>query len=370
MNRRHLLASLSALGLAPTLPACAQEPEAQGVNALQVQTGAPALAGAVVGVKGIQLIEFAGVRRLGEVPMVGPAEVWHLGSNSKAMTAALYGRLVDQGKARWGATLGQLFEGLTLDPAFAPMPIEALMGHRSGVLDQPVMMGGFLLKAHKDSRPLTAQRAEVAAQLLAKPPAGTVGNFAYSNVNYILVGAAIERITGQGWEEAITAQLFKPLAMTSAGFGAPKGNNAWGHRPLMGVAGPLKPVDPAGMADNPPILGPAGTVHSNLTDYAKFLRLFLTDGGDVLKPATVRALTTPVPGEGRPYALGWGISTPPWAQGPVLAHEGSNTMWHAVALVAPGRKLAFVGVANGPPDATKGAARSFAGQFRKRFIPD
>lgn len=369
MHRRRLLATLSAMGLVPAISACAEEPEAQGVTALQAQSGAPALAGAVVGVDGVQLIEFAGKRRLGDAPTVGPSEVWHLGSNGKAMTAALYGRLVDAGQARWGATLGQLFDGLTLDPAFAAMPIEALMGHRSGIVDQAVMLGGFLLKAHRDTRPLTAQRAEVAAQVLAKPPAGPVGTFAYSNVNYILVGAAIERLTGQGWEQAISTRLLTPLGMASAGFGAPKGDNAWGHRPMMGIVGPLKPVDPAGMADNPPILGPAGTVHANLTDYAKFIRLFLTDGDGILNPSTIKALASPVPGEGRPYALGWGISTAPWAQGPVLAHEGSNTMWHAVTLVAPGRKRAFVGVANGPPDATKGAARSFAIQLRKRFIP-
>jgi D-alanyl-D-alanine carboxypeptidase len=368
MHRRRLLAALSALGLAPTLPACAQEPEAQGVNALQAQSGAPALAGAVVGVDGVQLIEFAGVRRLGQPPMVGPAEVWHLGSNSKAMTAALYGRLVEQGRTRWGAKLGELFD--KVDPAFAAQPVEALMGHRSGILDAPVMQGGFLLRAHKDARLLPTQRAELAAQLLAKPPAGPVGTFAYSNLGYILVGAAIERLTGQAWEQAIDAQLFQPLGMASAGFGAPQGANAWGHRPMAIVAGPLKPVDPAGMADNPPVMGPAGTVHANLTDYAKFLRLFLTDGGELLEPATIKALTTPVPGEGRPYACGWGVAEPPWAKGPTFVHEGSNTMWHAVALVAPGRKLAFVGVANGPPEATRNAARGFAIQLRKRFIPD
>lgn len=370
MVRRQLLAALSALGLGPSLSACAEPAEAQGVNALQVQSGAPALAGAVIGVDGIHLVEFAGVRRRGEPPMIGPSEVWHLGSNTKAMTAALYGRLVDQGKARWQATLAQLFEGVPLDPAFAGQTVEALMGHRSGLLDAPVMGSGYLMRAHDDSRPLSVQRAELAATLLSKPPAGPVGNFAYSNLGYVVLGSALERITGKSWEEAITAELFAPLGMASAGFGAPTGANAWGHRRAFVVAGPLRPVDPAGMSDNPAALGPAGRVHASLTDYAQFLRLFLTDGGEILTPATAKALTTPVPGEGRPYALGWGIATPPWAQGPMLAHEGSNTMWHAVTLVAPARKLAFVGVANGPPDATRNAARNFAVQLRKRFIPD
>ena len=35
---------------------------------------------------------------------------WHLGSNTKAMTAALFGRLVDQGRARWGARVVDLLQ--------------------------------------------------------------------------------------------------------------------------------------------------------------------------------------------------------------------------------------------------------------------
>ncbi|HYE44209.1 MAG TPA: serine hydrolase domain-containing protein [Caulobacter sp.] len=369
MNRRRLLSALSGLGLLPAVPACAQEAEAQGLEGLLAQTATPALAGAVFDDKGLRHIEFGGVRRKGQGAPVARDEVWHLGSNTKAMTAALYGRLVDQGKARWGATLGELFAGLTVDPGFARQPVESLLGHRSGILDAPVMRGGYLLKAHADTRPLAAQRAELAASLLSKAPAGEAGAFAYSNLGYVLAGAAIERITGRSWEEVIAAELFKPLRMASAGFGAPKGENAWGHRAVLPAA-PLLPVDPAGRADNPAVLGPAGTAHANLADYGKFLRLFLTDGGGLLKPGTLQSLLVPAPGEGRPYALGWGVSTPPWGQGPVLAHEGSNTMWHAVAIVAPGRKLAFVGLANGPPDATKGAARSLAVQLRKRFAPD
>ena len=370
MLRRQMLATLSAVGLGPVLGACAEEVEAQGVNALQAQSGAPALAGAVVGVDGIKLIEFAGVRRQGEQPRVGPAELWHLGSNTKAMTAALYGRLVDQGKARWQATLGELFEGVRLDPGFARQSVEALMGHRSGMLDASVMGPGYLINAHDDVRPPPVQRADLTARILGKPPGGKVGTFAYSNLGYVVLGSAIERITGRSWEEAITAELFTPLGMARAGFGAPLGANAWGHRPALIFAGPLKGVDPAGTSDNPVALGPAGRAHANLTDYARFLRLFLTDGGDVLTPATVKTLTTPLPGEDTPYALGWGIMTPPWAKGPVLGHEGSNTMWHAVAIVSPAHRLAFVGVANGPRGATRSAARKFAVQLRKRFIPD
>lgn len=361
LNRRLLLASLAVSTVAPSALA-----EDNALEALRAQNGAPALAGAAFDDKTTLALEVAGLRKVSGSDPATTADQWHIGSNTKAMTAALYGRLVDQGRARWGAMLSDLFPDLGLDPGFAKVTIEQLLGHRAGLLDAPVLQGPYMLKALQDKRPLVEQRAELAGRLLTVAPAGTVGDFAYSNIGYILAGAAIERITGQSWEEAISAQLFEPLGIATAGFGAPTGANPWGHR---GAAGGLSPVDPTGFADNPAVMGPAGRVHIALSDYGRFLRLFLTRGGKLLKPATVERLTTPVAGDGRAYALGWGVSTPPWGGGPVLGHEGSNTMWHAVAFVAPARRMAFVGAVNAPPPATKQVARTEAERLRTRFIP-
>ena len=88
----------------------------------------------------------------------------------------------------------------------------------------------------------------------------------------------------------------------------------------------------------------------SLADYARFIGVFLNDGAGWLTPASIRILTTPAPGEGAGYAGGWGVREQPWGgvagPGPVLAHEGTNTMWHAFAAVAPQRGLAVVTVAN------------------------
>jgi len=58
-------------------------------------------------------------------------------------------------------------------------------------------------------------------------------------------------------------------------------------------------------------------------------------------------VATPGAGEGMPYALGW-IAPPqiPWAGGPVLTHDGSNTLWYATAVVAPARGVAFIALSN------------------------
>lgn len=365
--RREFLAAIPVIAAAGCARAESSAP-AGSLQRLVDETGVPALAGAVVTPDGLPFLEVAGVRRAGGEERVTTNDLWHLGSNTKAMTAALYGRLVEAGLAQWGATLPALFPDLTLDPAWSTTTIEQLMSHTVGATDKGAIDVTWLIAAQAATNPVTEQRTALAAKVLAAPPAGQPGRFQYANLNFILAGAAIERITRTSWEVAITDHLFKPLGLTSAGFGAPKGDQPWGHRRLpMGVGG-LIPVDPKGTADNPPALGPAGTAHMTLTDYAKFIRLFLTDGGDVLKPETVAHLTTPPPGG--TYALGWGVTDgQPWARGPRLAHEGSNTMWHMLTLVAPKRGVAIITAANAMMPDDRSAPRLLARQLQERFAP-
>jgi len=371
LSRRGLLSLGAGAALMGGWTAARAADAVDPIQTILDETGNPALIGVVVTTTGISHTEVRGVRRLGAPDLVTANDLWHLGSNAKAMTAALYGRMVEKGRAKWGATVPELFPDLTVDLAWKATTIEQLLGHRAGVEERSLMMSGWLGVAHQDTRPLREQRMDAVKTMFGKAPGGTPGQFAYANLNYVIAGAAIERIANATWEEAIMADLFKPLGMTTTGFGAPQGANPWGHRPAtMGAQTPpikLTPVDPAGRSDNPRVLAPAGGAHMSMTDYAKFVRLFLTKGGDVLKPATVEHLTTPVPGEGRPYALGWGVSPDrPWAKGPSLGHEGSNTMWHALATVAPARGLAIIVGGNAPPPTMAG--QRLARSLQERFI--
>ncbi len=350
MNRRTLLsASASLIGVGCTGRTIAAPPGAPHdatphpwLDEIRIDAGIPALGGAVVTADGLSWIGVSGRRRAGGEAAVTVSDRWHLGSNTKAMTAALYARLVEQGRAHWQASVPTLFADLDVDPAWAGITIEHLLGHRSGVLDAR-FMPLWMIQAFAGND-LQALRSTLAGSVLGSAPAGSVGDFAYSNVGYIIAGAAIERITGEPWEDAIRREIFAPLGMASAGFGAPTGNNAWGHRGLG-----LGPVDPTGgFADNPPALGPAGTVHASIEDYGRFLRVFLTDGGGWLSPESLARLTTPLAGEGLAYALGWAIvAGPGWAgDEPAMTHDGSNTMWLARTIVAPGRNAALICVAN------------------------
>lgn len=350
-NRRALLMGLAAapaMGALPSL-AWARDRKAESDAALDAafaENAPPALAAGVVGRDGMIWSGARGVRRSGGDEAASVDQKWHLGSNGKAMTGLLYGKLVEQGRVKWAATLGDILTGSTIDEGMKSVTIDELLCHVSGLKEADLMNRDRMMAAHSDTRPPHEHRADFARDILGQAPTGQRGTFAYSNTGYVLAGAAIEAIMGKPWEQVIQAELFDPLGMTTAGHGAPRGDDPWGHRAL--PDGRFGAVDPARGADNPAPFGPAGRMHMSVADYGKFLRLYVTQGGGYVSAATMEKLLTPPPGMPQPYAYGWGIRTgDAWAAGgPALFHNGSNTMWYASANVAPARGLAVFSIAN------------------------
>ncbi|MFT3811532.1 MAG: serine hydrolase domain-containing protein [Micropepsaceae bacterium] len=363
MDRRTLLKVLAASplagwGLGRVWAADGADPVASALTG----SGAPALAGAVFTPMETLFLGVAGVRQTGSDNKVATEDRWHLGSNTKAMTAAVFQRLVEQGRIKAGATLAELFPGMTIDPALSGLTADDLSGHRAGLLDMAVIGRDWLMTARGDKRPMTEQRAALAAKALGAPPPGQAGTFAYGNINFIVLGAAIEQATGMAWEDVMKAELFAPLGMASAGFGAPADPAPWGH---MGG----RPMEPGPFADNPAALGPAGTVHVALGDYGKWLQMIMKGGDGWLSAGAVAAMTAP-PADGERYRRGWGlVAARPWAQGPVLMHEGSNVMWHATAMIAPVRGIAIATMSNDETSGGAKACQALAQVLKETYAP-
>ena len=163
----------------------------------------------------------------------------------------------------------------------------------------------------------------------------------------MVIGAAIDRITGVPYEEALTRHVLEPLGITSVGYGPPP--IVWGHRARVQLAGLGlfigKPADPqSARSDNPRMLSSAGTLHLTIADWAKFLSLFINDGGDLLQPETIDFLLKYSEGSGAKMAKGWvkaeGI------KGVSFGMQGSNTMWSAAALLNEKRTRLSLVVSN------------------------
>ena len=300
----------------------------------------PALAGAIVTSQGLGPCGVAGVRKSGVTVPAKLNDMWHLGSDTKAMTATLVGLLVEQGALSWDTPVADVFPELaaSFHPDFKGLTIRQLLSHRGGV------------RANLDWRRLAKsggtvgeQRLQAVRQGLSEKAESLPGSqFLYSNLGYVIIGAIIEKRTGLVWEEALAKRVFEPLGMTHAGFGGTGTpgllDQPWGH------TGKDKPVAKNGPeADNPPVLGPAGTVHCTLREWSLFVADQLRGArgqGGLLKAETYRTLQTPA--RGGDYALGWMAVERPWGDGTVLTHSGCNTMNYAVVWLAPKRDFAVL----------------------------
>jgi CubicO group peptidase (beta-lactamase class C family) len=280
---------------------------------------------------------------------------WHLGSDTKAMTATLIGIYVDRGVLHWDDTVATLFAGATIDPGYAKVTLDQLLGHRGGAPEQPPAALWKALVAGRTTDEPAHARAVFVDGVLAQPPAQPPGTYAYSNAGYMIAGAALERATGKTWEQLMVADLFAPLGMASCGFGPPGHTDLldqpWGHETKrIGdtvTPYPMEPDDPS--ADNPPALGPAGAVHCSLRDWGKFLTLHAAATSTLVSDATFAHLHQPLAGDGAAYGFGWLFATPHPGD-TRFVHEGSNTMWDAIALVVPVIDEAIAIVANRQDD--------------------
>jgi CubicO group peptidase (beta-lactamase class C family) len=315
--------------------------------------GIPGMAAAVVTTKGLLAIGAAGVRESGKEAKATTKDLWHLGSCTKAMTATLCAQLVEEKALSWDGTVAEAFQDVkAVDAGWRKATLAMLCDQTAGA---PSDLSGDGLWARLWNHRGTPfeQRVSLAEGVLAKPPLHEPGSkFVYANANYALAGAMAERAAKKPWEELIRDRLFRPLGMDSAGFGAPGSAKEVDQPRGHGADG--KPVLPGPGSDNPPAIGPGGTVHMTIEDWGKFVSLHLRRG-PLLKEESFRRLHEVPGGAKEGYAMGWRVTARGWASGPVLTHSGSNTMWFSTAWLAPKKGMAFLVCCNrGGDEAAKG----------------
>lgn len=309
----------------------------------------PALAVLVLDSGAVAYRYEGGLVKTGSTEALAPGARFHIGSNTKAMTALIAGMLVDEGKLRWDSTIGEVLAGKAeFKPEYAPVTLAMLLAHCAGLpsgLPQASWATFF-----GSAEPISSERKRMAEASLALNPLAAPGKaYGYSNLGYVVAGFMMETVTGRDWESLLRDRLFTPLGMSGAGFGPPAASSGasavlpgmpWGHNP--------KPINPVSVeADNPAALGPAGTAHAGLDDLAAYAQLYFSgglapDGTRLIKKETLDTILRPVLSN---YSLGWGSIA--WPKGEtVLVHDGSNTMFYCSFVIVPEKKLAVFVLAN------------------------
>ena len=288
----------------------------------------------------------SGVRRRGSGIPVTVDDRWHVGSITKSMTATLLAVLEDDGHLSLRDTLPALLPDVEMADGWGGCELHHLLTHTAGA---PTNFPNKVQSVWPDTAEnLVAARRRFVADVLAKDPQHPCGEcFGYSNVGYTIAGHIAETVAGKPYEVLLQHRVFAPLMLTSAGFGPPQGEGPnqqpVGH--VVWLRWFRSPMDPfVTRADNSPVMAPAGSVHMTIGDLARYGAVHLegesgTSAG-LLPQSTWERLHTPILDN---YGCGWVRYERDSADGPVIWHNGSNTLWYALLMLLPGSNtvLAF-----------------------------
>jgi uncharacterized protein YbbC (DUF1343 family)/CubicO group peptidase (beta-lactamase class C family) len=228
--------------------------------------------------------------------------VFDLASLTKVIaTTTAVMQLVEQGKVRLNDPVVKYL------PEFAPngkedITVRQLLTHYSGLAPDVELTPAF------DSKE-SAYRLSFAETPAQAPGSG----FVYSDTNFIVLGALVEKVSGETLDAYAERHIFAPLKMTHTRFLPPP---AWrakiapteydeNEHMLRGVVHDPRARRMGGVA------GHAG-LFSTGDDLAKFAQALLNGGGGILSALTVEKMTTPETPPAAPVlrGFGWDIDSP------------------------------------------------------------
>jgi CubicO group peptidase (beta-lactamase class C family) len=204
-----------------------------------------------------------GVRDVASGSPVDVDTVFRIASLSKSFTAAAVMKLRDEGTISLDAPITTYLPELssvalpTRDSA--PITVRQLLTHGSGLPWDDLwgaVSHGF---NEQDLRALTQ------AGLSFSNPPGT--RFEYSNLGYALLGRIVERVSGKGYREYVTANILRPLGMTST-FWAP--DEVPPTRLAVGYRTEKDKLVPE-VAPAPGVFSPAGGIYTSARDYGRYV---------------------------------------------------------------------------------------------------
>ncbi|MBE2211543.1 MAG: beta-lactamase family protein [Xanthomonadaceae bacterium] len=327
------------------------------------------LPGVAVGVVKDGEVIYRGTRgelEIGGGQRVDSGSLFKIASNSKAMTAALLGRLVDQGKLRWDDPVSKHLPDFQMQQDWVTREIQVrdLLIHNSGL---PAGAGDLMLWPE----PNHFTRADVLHGMrYLKPKWSFRSRYAYDNTLYIVAGEVAAAVGGAPYETLMRREVFEPLGLSRCRVGAwsleATGNVAQPHR-LRDGRYEVVNRDPANIPES--TMAAAGGVRCSLDDMLKWASTWLqpdrvgvqADGKPWLSDAQREAIwmaQQPMPLSSRmrrwddshfyAYGYGWRLSD---VDGTArMAHTGTLSGMYSSFTLLPEKHIGIVVLINGDAD--------------------
>jgi len=257
-----------------------------------------------------------------------PDVKFRLGSLTKQFTATLVLMLEEDHRLQLSDPVSKYIPDAP--KSWAVITLAQLLGHVSGIPnftdDDRFAVWGM------SPHTLTEELAFIEAKPLGFEPGS---KFEYSNSNYEVLGAVIEKVSGQSYAEMLKQRIFQPLGMTETGLDSDElvlAKRAQGYQ-----------IGPHGLeharSESMTVPWAAGSVYSTTGDLLRWERgLF---GGKLISPSSLKLMTTPGKGD---YGLGVVISKRNGRT--VVDHGGGIEGFNTYLAYEPEERIAVVVLSN------------------------
>jgi CubicO group peptidase (beta-lactamase class C family) len=255
---------------------------------------------------------------------ITPDTPFWIGSNTKSFTALATTQLIEAGQIGLDTPVREYVPELRLadEQASSQITIRHLLNQTSGFSRET----GVEPVLHEKQQTLEEAVADLAGVELNRP----VGeSFEYSNVNFVLLGLVIQRVSGQTWQAYIDEHIFGPLGMTRSytSHEAAKANGLTStYRYAFGLRLETEGKYLPGVA-------PTGYLYSTAVDMSRYLSAYLNggelEGARVVSPEGAGAMLALATNsiertlQGHEFTYGYGRG---WFVGPFGVAEDAR--WH------------------------------------------
>lgn len=277
---------------------------------------------------------------------------FRVGSNSKMFTSVLVMRLAEQGRIDLDKPLRDYLPEGTL-PESWPITARQAMEHRAGVYDHTNSLleqsGEETTDAfEKRIRDNVYEPKDLVALSVERGLQYTPGGaYSYSNTGYVLMGMAVEHLTGRPYAELLREQILEPLKLRQTSFTVPE----------KGIAGPRITGYLTNDDRSKPLLDSteqtaswiwsAGGIVSSASDLDRFLTALLAGGsGGLVSDESLRQMASVLPTNTAKISYGLGLREITLSCGKVLGHGGIVQGYQTQSFATPDGKRTVVLFAN------------------------
>lgn len=357
------LKSIFAILILTPATGCFAQKTLHYADSIRKSSGIPELCYAVVTDDKILEIAALGTHAINVSDTATLMDRFHIGSNTKAMTAFVIAKYVETGALNWDDYFFDLFPEWKAQsrPEYFNITLQDLLCHRARI--QPFQ--------GEDDPPIPPfsgtkqeQRTAFGKLVLTLPPVifDTLLSYSYSNAGYTLAALMLEKVTQKSWEDLVE-KVFNQDLHLNIRFSWPDNQtqqDTWGHS---FENNQLIPV-PSTTAYHLDYTEPAGDINITLTDYIKFIQLNLLglEGHDnYLKAATYHFIHYGMDD----YSFGWFNIHENGRE--FSTHSGTAGTYYTISTIDKNKYIGYIIFTNAFSEATVNGTRLLLRKLKQEY---